>query len=464
MPLFIVRHQHSPEACPARDPAMGAMLLNHLSRPSAARNGVAIKGEAVVRGAHSLFFIAEAADEAVLQAFLTPFRQAGEVEVMPASTCAEVVASGGCDAHPTQVSTTSLDPADACQDAIEAGLVVHSAYPLNGETSVRDLAGGAVMPNGRFYLRNHFDIPKLDGESYRLSVGGMVERPLSLRMRDLHNLHAESLVVTLECAGNGRSLFDPAVPGEPWGLGAVSTAEWTGVPLIEVLERAGLRPGATELTFRGADGGLVDGHDAPIRFERGLGFDQIRETGALLAYEMNGEPLSSPHGYPLRLIVPGWYAVASVKWLTEIVVSDKPCEAYHQTEKYWYEWVRNGNDERAPVTLMNVRALIASPDQGESLPRGETAIRGVAWSGAGSICRVEVSLNGGPWHEARLVGERRPGAWQWWELITRLDRIGPLAVRARATDMTGRIQPERAEWNRMGYGNNSIHSVAARVI
>ena len=464
MPLFIVRHQHSPETCPARDPTMGAMLLNHLSRPSAARHGVVIQGEAVVRGAHSLFFIAEAADEAGLQAFLTPFRQAGEVEVMPASTCAGVVASGGCDAHPRHASAASLDPADACQDAIEAGLLVRRAYPLNVETSVPDLEGGAVMPNCRFYLRDHFDIPMLDGESYRLSVGGLVERSLNLSMRDLHNLRAESLVATLECAGNGRSLFDPAVPGEAWGLGAVSTAQWTGVPLIEVIERAGLRPGATELTFRGADSGLIEGHDVPIRFERGLNFDQVREAGALLAYEMNGEPLSSPHGYPLRLIVPGWYAVASVKWLTAIVVTGKPCNGYYQTEKYWYQWVRSGRDERAPVTLMNVRALIACPADGKRLPRGETAIRGVAWSGAASISSVELSLNDGPWREARLVGERRRGAWQWWELITRLEQTGSLAVRARATDMAGRTQPEHAEWNRLGYGNNSIHCVRAQVI
>jgi DMSO/TMAO reductase YedYZ molybdopterin-dependent catalytic subunit len=464
MPLFVVRHQHSPENCPARDPAMGALLLNHLSRPSAARHGVAIQGEAVVRGAHTLFFIAAAADEAGLQAFLTPFRQAGEVEVLAASTCAGVVASGGCDALAPAVSAASLDPADACQDAIEAGLLVHRAHPLNGETWVQDLAGGAVMPNGRFYLRNHFEMPLLDGERYRLSVGGLVERPLELSLRELHNLRSESLVVTLECAGNGRSLFDPPVPGEVWGLGAVSTAEWTGVPLTEVLDRAGVRSGGTELLFRGAAGGPVEGLDAPIRYERGLSLDQIREAGALLAYEMNGEPLSSPHGYPLRLIVPGWYAVASVKWLTEITVTDRPFEGHYQTDKYWYEWVRNGREAREPVTLMNVRALIASPDEGERVPRGETAIRGVAWSGAAEIARVEVSLNGGPWREARLAGEPRRGAWRWWELITRLDQTGPLAVRARATDKAGRTQPEHAEWNRLGYGNNSFHTLTAEVV
>lgn len=257
MPLFIVHHRHSPESCLARDPATGVMLLNHLSRPNAARHGVLIKGEAVVQSSHSLFFIAEAADETVLQAFLAPLRQAGEVEVTAAMTCAAMVSSGGCDGRPVNVSAEALNPADACQDAIEAGLLIHSVNPLNGETSVPDLAGGAVMPNGRFYLRNHFDIPNLDGNNYRLSIGGLVERPLSLCMRELHNLQAESHVVTLECAGNGRSLFDPVVPGEAWGLGAVSTAEWTGVRLMEVIERAGLRPGAKELTFRGADSGEI---------------------------------------------------------------------------------------------------------------------------------------------------------------------------------------------------------------
>lgn len=464
MPLFIVHHHRSHEAFLAGDPVKGATLLNHLSRPNAARHGVLIKGEAVAQGSHLLVLIAEAADEAILQAFLAPLREAGDVDVMPAVTFAAMVSSGGCAEHPVDVSADTLDLAEACQDAAEAGLLIHSVNPLNGETSVPDLAGGAVMPNGRFYLRNHFDIPALGGDTYRLSIGGLVERPLELSMRELHNLHAETRVVTLECAGNGRSLFDPAVPGEAWGLGAVSTAEWTGVRLMDVLERAGLRAGASELTFRGADSGVVDGHDAPVRFERGLSLEQVRETDAILAYDMNGEPLSPLHGYPLRLIVPGWYAVASVKWLTEISVTDQACDAYYQAEKYWYEWTRNGHDERAQVKLMNVRALISSPGEGESLSRGDTAIRGVAWSGTGAISRVDVSLNGGPWREARLVGERRHSAWQWWELITRLEEIGPLTVRARATDMTGRTQPERAEWNRLGYGNNSVHSVAARVI
>jgi DMSO/TMAO reductase YedYZ molybdopterin-dependent catalytic subunit len=228
-------------------------------------------------------------------------------------------------------SEDALDPEQAWRDAVDAGLVIRSIDPLNAETRIPDLAGGAVMPSRRFYLRDHFAIPKLDGERFRLAVGGLVERPLAVSLGELHNLPCESRVVTLECAGNGRSFFDPPVPGEPWDLGAVSTAEWTGVPLAALLDRAGLQPGATEVIFRGADGGRVAEVDTPIRFERSLPVDQCRD--ALLAYAMNGEPLTPAHGFPLRLIVPGWYAVASVKWLTEIVVSDRAFEGHFQTDK-----------------------------------------------------------------------------------------------------------------------------------
>jgi DMSO/TMAO reductase YedYZ molybdopterin-dependent catalytic subunit len=466
MALFIVRHEHEAERCPATNFEAGASLLNYLSRPSVRQHGVEIRGEAVVQGEHTLYMIVEADTEARVQEFMAPFSGAGTVDVYPASTCAAVVASGGCAAPAPVVDDVvpAVDPEEACQRAIEAGLVVHRAHPLNCETSIPALIGGVVMPSAHFYVRNHFQIPRFDESTWRLEVGGLVDRPLHLTLRDLKNMPSQTSVVTLECAGNGRSLFDPAVPGEVWGLGAVSTAEWTGVPLSEVLDRAGVRSGATDLTFQGADGGPVEGLDTPIRYERGLSLDQAREAGALLAYEMNGEALSAPHGYPLRLIVPGWYAVASVKWLTRITVADQPFEGHYQTDKYLYEWVRNGRDEREPVALMNVRALIAEPDPGARMPSGETALRGVAWSGAGSIARVEVSLNGGPWREARLVGEPRRGAWQWWELITRIDQPGPLAVRARATDAAGRTQPERAEWNRLGYGNNSIHAVTAQVV
>jgi DMSO/TMAO reductase YedYZ molybdopterin-dependent catalytic subunit len=152
-----------------------------------------------------------------------------------------------------------------------------------------------------------------------------------------------------------------------------------------------------------------------------------------------------------------------VKWLTDIEVTDRPFDGYFQATKYWFEWVRDGREEREPVTLLNVRSLIVAPESGMRLPRGETAIRGIAWSGVAGIAKVDVSLNGDPWQEARMIGERRCGAWQWWELLTSLRELGPLVIRARATDMAGRTQPDEAEWNRLGYGNNSVHAVTIHV-
>ena len=466
MALFIVRHQHAPEHCPAQDPDMGAMLLNHLSRPNVRQYGVQIQGEAVVQGEHTLYLIMEAGNEGQLREFMQPFDQAGSLDIYPASTCARVVASGGCaEDLPASHAVPAVDPEQACQDALDAELVVHRAHPLNCETSIPALLGGVVMPNAHFYVRNHFQIPNLGLDAHHLSVGGLVDRPLSLTLADLRSMRSETLVVTLECAGNGRSLFEPAIEGERWELGAVSTAEWTGVPLTEVLDRAGVRAGAREVLFTGADGEIVEGGGDPIRFERSLELDQARDAEVLLAYAMNGETLPPQHGYPLRVIVPGWYAVASVKWLTDIELIDRPFEGHYQVERYWYEWEREGGLVREPVTLQHVRALITEPAPNQEAARGDLTIRGVAWSGAAPIARVEVSVGGGSWQEARLVSERKRHSWQWWELITRLeaDEPGATTVRARAFDLAGRSQPERAEWNRLGYGNNGIHEVPVQV-
>jgi DMSO/TMAO reductase YedYZ molybdopterin-dependent catalytic subunit len=464
MALYVVRHHHAAERCPAQDPYMGATLLNHMSRPNVRQHGVEIKGEAVVQGEHTLYLIVEAPNEECLHEFMSPFQQAGSVDIYPASTCARVVASGGCGgAMPVSEMGPALDPEETCQDAIEAGLVVHRAHPLNCETSIPALVGGVVMPNAHFYVRNHFQIPDLDPAAFRLAVSGLVERPLGFSLRDLHNMRSQTIVATLECAGNGRTMFDPPVPGEKWNLGAVSTAEWTGVPLVEILDRAGVRTAAREVVFRGADGGTVDGHSGPLRFERSLGRDRARDADVLLAYAMNGEALPHQHGYPLRLIVPGWYAVASVKWLTEIELIDRPFDGHYQAEKYWYESECRGEIVREPVTLQKVRALITEPAADQEVRCGELAIRGVAWSGAASIARVEVSVGGGSWQDARLVGDRKRHSWQWWELVTRISEPGVAILRVRATDLAGRTQPERAEWNRLGYGNNAIHEVPVRI-
>ena len=340
-----------------------------------------------------------------------------------------------------------------------AGLVVHRTHPLNCETSIPALIGGVVMPNARFYVRNHFETPRLDPVSWRLEVKGLVERPLRLSLRDLHNKRSETLVATLECAGNGRSAFDPPADGEQWQLGAVSTAEWTGVPLAEILDRAGLTTEALEIVFRGADQGNVGEAADPIRFERSLPVTDAGHSGSLLAYAMNGEPLPLEHGYPLRLIVPGWYAVASVKWLTEIEAIGSPFTGFFQAKRYVYEIQRNGTVAREPVRLQQVRSVITQPSAGQEVTAGDLLIRGVAWSGAAPIGKVEVSIGSGPWQNARLIGQQHRHSWRWWELLTRIDSPGETTLRARATDLGGRTQPERPHWNRLGYGGNAVQNV-----
>jgi DMSO/TMAO reductase YedYZ molybdopterin-dependent catalytic subunit len=375
MPLFVVRHNHDGARCPAQDPYMGAMLLNHLSRPNVRRHGVEILGEAVVQGEHTMYLIVDATDEGRLREFMQPFQMAGSLDVYPASTCARVVAGGGCGAPlPVGDAAPALDPAEICQHAIDAGLVVHRAHPLNCETPLSELAGGVVMPTARFYVRNNFPIPSLDGSGFRLRVTGLVERPLTLSLRELHNMRSHAEVVTLECAGNGRTQFDPPVPGERWQYGAVSTAEWSGVPLNDILDRAGVRSSAREIRFRGADSGEVDNARGRIRFERSLTVDQARDSDAILAYAMNGEPLPLQHGFPLRLVVPGWYGVASVKWLTEIEASDRPFEGHYQTEKYVYYRNRDGIETREPVTLQRVRALISVSPNVITVPLGRVSV------------------------------------------------------------------------------------------
>lgn len=197
-----------------------------------------------------------------------------------------------------------------------------------------------------------------------------------------------------------------------------------------------------------------------MRFERSLSVDDARTSGALVAYAMNGEPLPLQHGRPVRLIVPGWYAVASVKWLTEIEAIGQPFEGFYQTDRYVYERESDGDIRHEPVRLQQVRALITEPADGGWVTAGDLVVRGVAWSGAAPIDQVDVSVAGDHWQPARLIGERRRYSWQWWELLTRRETRGASLVRVRARDLAGRTQPERPEWNRLGYGGNAIQQVA----
>lgn len=364
------------------------------------------------------------------------------------------------------------DAHDMCHEAMDAGLVIQRVDPLNAESSLTSVGAGAAAENARFFIRNHAPIPRIDPAAFRLSVSGLVERPIALGLDDLTRMRVETTAVTLECAGNGRTMFDRPSKGQAWGLGAAGTASWTGVPLADVLARAGVRGTASHVLFRGADVGPLDtGEDpTPLPYERSLAIEAARGEHLLLAYAMNGAPLPPSRGYPLRLVVPGWYGMASVKWLTGIELTDRPSAGPYQVIKYFYEWERDSRIVREPVTLMQVRAVITEPAREATMARGEVVVRGVAWSGAAPIARVDVSIGqagaGGAasaWQPARLTECLGPYACQHWELVARVDQPGPCVVRARATDRAGRTQPEAAEYNRIGYGNNSIHQVTVQV-
>jgi DMSO/TMAO reductase YedYZ molybdopterin-dependent catalytic subunit len=354
------------------------------------------------------------------------------------------------------------DPVRCWREALRAGLVGLSSEPLNCETPPA-LLGGEVTPTSRFFRRNHFAIPEIDGADWRLDIGGLVRRRLCLDLEELKKFGAVSQLAVLECAGNGRRLFNPPTDGDQWGLGAVGNAKWTGVRLADVLDRAGLQRGAAEVVFRGADRGQAPGSQETIAFERSMSVADARYGGALLVFAMNDEPLPVRHGYPIRLVVPGRYAVASVKWLTDITVTDRPFDGFFQAEHYVFQWQRGAAVVREPVAQPQVRALVTEPGDGDELRHSSFIVRGVAWSGAAPVVRVMVSCNGGPWQPARTAQLADRHSWQQWAFAVPSTAPGQMTIRARATDGVGRTQPAEPEWNRLGYGGNFVHEVTIRL-
>lgn len=333
---------------------------------------------------------------------------------------------------------------------------------LNEEAPLRALAD-PLTPTADFYQRSNFLVPEIDRAAWTLAVHGAVRHPLALGWDDLRGMPARTLALTMECAGNGRTRMTPVPPGHPWELGAVSTARFTGVPLRDVLWRAGVEGGAVEVAFAGADAGVTEA-GIPARFERSLPLERALDPDVLLAWEMNGEPLPPPHGYPLRLVVPGWYGVASVKWLTEVRVLDAPFDGFFQAERYVYRG-EVGTADGTPVTRMRVRALIAQPSDAERLPAGVAAeILGTAWSGEGPVRRVEVSVDGGvTWQDARLGEAESPYAAVPWSFAWTPGHAGRHLLLARATDGAGNVQPLEPVWNELGYGNNVVQRVEVDV-
>jgi DMSO/TMAO reductase YedYZ molybdopterin-dependent catalytic subunit len=311
-----------------------------------------------------------------------------------------------------------------------------------------------LTPAGLHYLLIHFDIPAIDAGTWRLRVGDR-----SFTLDELRARERSTLAVTLECAGNGRALLEQHEPSQPWLREAIGTAEWTGTPLAPILRESGLVNGATEIVFTGSDRGIQGGveHD----YERSLTIEEALGEDVLLAYEMNGVPLPPQHGYPLRLVVPGWYGMTHVKWLRAIAASDTEFRGWQQAEAYRIDGVQ--------VTRMVPRSLFVPPGMPEFLtrerflPPGPCRLTGRAWSGWGAIERVEVSTDGGEsWVDAELEPPLGPYAWRGFSSVWEA-QPGRHELCCRATDAAGNTQPASAEWNTGGYCNNEPQRVRVRV-
>ncbi|MEV8022237.1 sulfite oxidase [Streptomyces sp. NPDC086554] len=318
----------------------------------------------------------------------------------------------------------------------------------------------AVTPPGLHYVLVHYDIPAADADTWRLSVGGQVRTPMELSLTELRALPAVTHRVTMECAGNGRARLSPRPVSQPWLVEAVGTADWTGVPLRTVLAQAGAEDGAVEAVFTGADHGVERGVEQDYRRSLRLPVD----ADVLLAYAMNGGPLPPQHGYPLRLVVPGWYGMAHVKWLRAVELTDTPFTGFQQAVAYRFR--QSSDDPGEPVTRIAPRALLLPPGFPDFMSRvrvvspGPVDLEGRAWSGYGPVTRVEISADDGrTWTDAEVAG-RGPHRWAWQAWHTTWHAAAgchPLTV--RASDADGHTQPLEQPWNRGGFGNNLVQRV-----
>jgi DMSO/TMAO reductase YedYZ molybdopterin-dependent catalytic subunit len=321
-------------------------------------------------------------------------------------------------------------------------------------------------PAGLHYLLIHYDIPDVDPDAWRLRVEGAVERPLELSLADLRSMASASAAVTLECAGNGRSLFEPRPISQPWVLEAIGNARWSGVPVADLLAEAGVADGAVEVVFSALDRGIEG--EVEQTYARSLPLEEAMRPEVLLAYAMNGEPLLPQHGFPLRLVVPGWYGMTSVKWLSRLEVVTEPFTGFQNARGYRMR--QDPEEDGEPVTRIVPRALMVPPGIPEFLSRsrivdaGDLEIRGRAWSGFGAIERVEFSGDdGAEWWDAELdPPPTDPFAWRGWR-TTWTATPGDHVLSCRATDASGRTQPDEPTWNVGGYSNNAIQRVPVLV-
>lgn len=352
-----------------------------------------------------------------------------------------------------------------------AGLIIREKDPENLEYPFSTL-DSVITPNDRFFVRSHFpSLPPLEARSWRLRVEGAVDRPYEIGYDDLLKMPSRTLAATIECAGNGRIFLSPKARGLQWEMGAVGTAEWTGTPLAGVLERAGVQKGAVEVVLEGADTGeITEEPKSPgkISFSRSIPLAKALQPEVLLAYRMNGKDLTPSHGFPVRAVVPGWYGMASVKWLVRVIVTDRPFTGYFQTADYAY-WARRDGlpAQRIPVGEVEVKAQIARPARHEAIPAGTVyRVHGTAWGGESEVVQVELSADGGhTWEAAEWRSARLPYSWRLWEYAWRTpDKPGNMLLMARATDAQGHTQPMERDAHRATYMISHVLPIPVEII
>jgi DMSO/TMAO reductase YedYZ molybdopterin-dependent catalytic subunit len=327
------------------------------------------------------------------------------------------------------------------------GMIIRQKEPVNVESPF-DRLDSFLTPNDLFYIRSHFKAPELTADSYQLRIDGAVLNPLNLDYQQLREFPSKTVTATLECAGNSRIFLVPQVEGAQWELGAVGNAEWTGVPLRVLLEQAGLTKNACEVVFEGADRGTPKEQPlppGPISYARSLPLAKAVRPKVLVAYQMNGQELSQDHGYPVRLIVPGYYGMASVKWLTSIQVLEETFQGYWQTSDYGYWDYINGKPVRRPLSEVALKSQIARPSMYEVIPAGsDYIVSGAAWCGNSDVLEIELSTDGGQhWTAAEFIDPAQPYVWRRWQFLWHVpQQPGQCTLAARAKDASGAAQPE----------------------
>ncbi len=356
--------------------------------------------------------------------------------------------------------------------ADESRLLVHSKAPMNAETPLPDLVRSWVTPVESFFIRSHGNTPAINGDSYRLSVEGLVETPLTLSLAELSRFEQYAITATLTCAGNRRSEHSRIKPvkGVQWREGAIGNAKWRGARLSDFLKKAGLRESAKHVWFEGLDqvedGGKTFSFGGSIPLEKAL-LDRDSVPGALLATTMNDQPLTADHGFPVRMVVPGYIGARSVKWLNKIVVSDRPSPNHFIADVY--KLVDEGNPlevaETAPIYRFPLNSAICTPTAGAALKAGRVDVAGYALPPGVpgvSIRKVEVSADHGrSWTEAKLSEPPSEFCWQLWSAEISVNSATEELI-VRAIDSRGEVQPETVRWNAKGYLFNGWHHVSVK--